>query len=117
MIDLSTVNPLGEGIPKLVMEWEGRKIGFVGLVEESWIDTLGTVDPKFLEYHDFIEIGTKLAAELRVEGCNAVIALTHMRTANDLRLANSAADFDLILACHDHDYIVTAQLNLNSSWE
>ena len=106
VIDLNTGNPLGEGIPRLVMEWEGRKIGFVGLVEESWIDTLGTVDPKFLEYHDFIEIGTKLAAELREEGCDAVIALTHMRTANDLRLANSEADFDLILAGHDHDYDV-----------
>ena len=106
VIDLNTGNPLGDGLPKISIEWEGRKIGFVGLVEEDWIDTLGTVDPKFVEYHDFVEIGTKLAAELREEGCDSVIALTHMRTVNDLRLANSDADFDLILAGHDHDYDV-----------
>merc|ERR1719427_1558000 len=29
-----------------------------------------------------------------------------MRTVNDLKLANSDADFDLILAGHDHDYDV-----------
>ena len=106
VLDLNTGKPLGDGLPKLVMEWEGKKIGFVGLVEESWIDTLGTVDPKFLQYNDFVKVGTEIAAELRNSGCDTVIALTHMRTANDVLLANSEADFDLILGGHDHDYDV-----------
>jgi hypothetical protein len=69
---------------------------------------LGTVDPKYLEYHDFVEVGARLATQLREEGCDcdAVVALTHMRTENDLRLANSEADFDLILAGHDHNHDV-----------
>ena len=54
VIDLNTGKPLGDGLPKISMEWDGRKIGFVGLVEECWIYLLGTVDPKYLEYHDFV---------------------------------------------------------------
>jgi 2',3'-cyclic-nucleotide 2'-phosphodiesterase (5'-nucleotidase family) len=74
------------------MEWNG-------------VDTLGTVDPKLVEYRDFIAVGTAEARRLREEeGCDAVIALTHMRRHNDLKLADSEADFDLILAGHDHDY-------------
>ena len=111
VIDLNSGKPLGDGLPSLVIEWEGKKIGFVGLVEESWIDTLGTVDPKYLEFQDFVEVGKKLATELREENCDAVIALTHMRTNNDIKLAESDADFDLILGGHDHDYsyIVTEE--------
>ena len=45
-----------------------------------------------------------LARELREKGCHLVIALTHMRTANDIRLAESVADVDIILGGHDHVY-------------
>ena len=39
-------------------------------------------------------------------GCpvQAVIALTHMRTPNDIRLAEQVAGLDLILGGHDHVY-------------
>jgi 2',3'-cyclic-nucleotide 2'-phosphodiesterase (5'-nucleotidase family) len=33
-----------------------------------------------------------------------VIALTHMRTPNDIRLAESVPEIDLILGGHDHVY-------------
>jgi 5'-nucleotidase len=38
------------------------------------------------------------------EGCEYVIALTHMRTPNDIRLAESVPEIDLILGGHDHVY-------------
>jgi 2',3'-cyclic-nucleotide 2'-phosphodiesterase (5'-nucleotidase family) len=37
-------------------------------------------------------------------GCEYVIALTHMRTPNDIRLAESVPEIDLILGGHDHVY-------------
>ena len=37
-------------------------------------------------------------------GCHAVIALTHMRTPNDVRLAEEVDEIDLILGGHDHVY-------------
>ena len=40
----------------------------------------------------------------RPQGCDYVIALTHMRTPNDVRLAESVDEIDLVLGGHDHDY-------------
>ena len=39
----------------------------MGLVEEEWIDTLSTIDPEDIIFEDFVEVGNKLAAELREE--------------------------------------------------
>lgn len=36
------------------------------------------------------------------QGCDMVIALTHMRTPNDLKLANNTTGIDIILGGHDH---------------
>ena len=36
------------------------------------------------------------------QGCKIVIALTHMRTPNDIRLAKEVEEIDLILGGHDH---------------
>ncbi len=33
-----------------------------------------------------------------------MIALTHMRMPNDIRLAENVQEIDLILGGHDHDY-------------
>ena len=41
------------------------QVGLVGLVEQEWIDTLATVDPEDIIFHDFVVTGNQLAAELR----------------------------------------------------
>jgi 2',3'-cyclic-nucleotide 2'-phosphodiesterase (5'-nucleotidase family) len=55
-------------------------------------------------FTDYVEAGTMLARELKSKGCHCVIALTHMRTPNDVRLAENVAEIDLILGGHDHVY-------------
>lgn len=43
-----------------------------------------------------------------------MIALTHMRWPNDIRLAENTTEIDLILGGHDHDFDVkkvTSKLN------
>jgi 5'-nucleotidase len=50
-----------------------------GLVEEEWLCTLGTVEPSQLEYSDFVTVGRLLGKQLREQGAEVVIALTHMR--------------------------------------
>lgn len=37
-----------------------------------------------------------------IQGCKIVVALTHMRTPNDIRLAKEVDEIDLILGGHDH---------------
>ncbi|XP_071092097.1 mannosylglucosyl-3-phosphoglycerate phosphatase-like [Haliotis cracherodii] len=94
---------LGEIAHSLV--WNDIKIGFVGLVEEEWIETLATLDPEDVTYLDFVTEGQRLTSLLKKEqGCDMVIALTHMRWPNDRRLAESVPDIDIILGGHDHDY-------------
>lgn len=41
-----------------------------------------------------------------LQGCDYVIALTHMRTPNDVKLAENCNNIDLILGGHDHVYEV-----------
>ncbi|XP_060517540.1 trifunctional nucleotide phosphoesterase protein YfkN isoform X2 [Cylas formicarius] len=104
VLDNETGRPLGEGRITQVMHWAGHRIGLVGLVEKEWLDTLATVNPDEVTFLDFVEAGQKLAAQLKQEGCDYVIALTHMRTPNDLKLAEHCDEIDLILGGHDHVY-------------
>lgn len=50
-------------------------------------------------------MGERLAAELREKhGCDAVVAVTHMRMPND-RIAAQIKGVDLVLGGHDHAYV------------
>lgn len=83
-----------------------------------------TVEPKNITYTDYVECGRLrkfltnsticytfhkfaifhlVARNLKdIEGCKFVIALTHMRMPNDIRLAKEVEEIDLILGGHDH---------------
>ena len=41
---------------------------------------------------------------LITQGCDLVVAVTHMRWHNDRRLAEEVPEINLILGGHDHDY-------------
>lgn len=84
----------------MMIEWEGIKIGIVGLIEEEWIDTL-TIDDA-LDYTDFVVAGHDFAQRMKDEGAEVLIALTHMRLQNDQLLAAKCPEYDLILGGHDH---------------
>nr|CAD7195994.1 unnamed protein product [Timema douglasi] len=104
VIDQETGRPLGDGRITHVVDWSGKRIGLIGLVEQEWLDTLATINPDEVTFLDYIEVGRKLGAQLKEEGCDYVIALTHMRTPNDIRLAENVNEIDLILGGHDHVY-------------
>ncbi|XP_029639791.1 5'-nucleotidase isoform X1 [Octopus sinensis] len=102
--DNITEKPLANGALSYMLEWNGKKIGLIGLVEKEWIATLGTLDPEDVTFQDFVAVGSKIGKELKDDGADIVIALTHMRWPNDERLAEEAEHIDLILGGHDHDY-------------
>uniref|UniRef100_F6SKP5 5'-Nucleotidase C-terminal domain-containing protein n=3 Tax=Ciona intestinalis TaxID=7719 RepID=F6SKP5_CIOIN len=105
VIDKLTQQNLGGGMTKhIIKRNNGLKIGLLGLVEEEWLDTLATVNREDLEFQDYVERGREVAAELRADGADLVIALTHMRWPNDIRLARMVPDIDIILGGHDHEY-------------
>lgn len=90
---------------KVIVDWDGVKVGFMGIVEEEWIATLN-VDTSQILYKDFVEEGIRLAKELRDEGAELIVAVTHMRLPNDQLFAQSVEGVDLILGGHDHFYHV-----------
>ncbi|EMD00786.1 hypothetical protein BAUCODRAFT_135561 [Baudoinia panamericana UAMH 10762] len=83
----------------------GIKVGVAGLVEREWLDTINSLPPDLI----FIEpevCARELAAQLRREGAEMVVLLTHQREPNDGRLARDLAPglVDIILSGHDHFY-------------
>eukprot|EP01103_Thecamoeba_quadrilineata_P000643 TRINITY_DN10556_c0_g1_i1.p1 TRINITY_DN10556_c0_g1~~TRINITY_DN10556_c0_g1_i1.p1 ORF type:complete len:529 (+),score=99.65 TRINITY_DN10556_c0_g1_i1:24-1610(+) len=105
---LSNVNDKKTGKPlmgkdRLLIDWEGVKVGIIGLIEREWIETL-SMDTSHFDYKDFIETGDKIAKELRNEGAQIIVALTHMRVPNDQSLGKATKEIDLILGGHDHHY-------------
>ncbi|XP_065570879.1 mannosylglucosyl-3-phosphoglycerate phosphatase-like isoform X2 [Artemia franciscana] len=103
VVDCETGKPLADGEIYHVIKWGDRKIGLIGLVEHEWLDTLSTINPDQVIFSDYIQIAKELSTQLKTtQGCDFVIALTHMRTPNDLRLAEANTGVDLILGGHDH---------------
>jgi len=94
---------LAQGRDAVMLEHGGWKIGLMGLIEEEWLLTLSTIEREEVDYYDFVGVARDLNKRLRKEGADIVIALTHMRTPNDMRLANEVPEIDLILGGHDHD--------------
>lgn len=102
VVDNETGRPLGGGKITHIIVHNDIRVGLIGLVEKEWLDTLPTIDPKEVTYIDYAKAGNQLADELLNEGCEVIIALTHMRTPNDIRLAENCPKIDLILGGHDH---------------
>lgn len=111
--DKFTSEPLGHGNIKNIITWNNVKIGFMGLVEEDWLDTLGTINRSNLNYIDYVKVANQLCTELKAEGAEFIIAMTHMKWTNDMRLAQSTKGIDLVLGGHDHDYGIK---KVNETW-
>ncbi|KAI8062232.1 Metallo-dependent phosphatase-like protein [Gongronella butleri] len=99
-----------------VLEHNGLRIGVIGLVEKEWIITIPSF-PSDLIYHDFVTVGKELATLLRdpqgPHKCDLVIALTHMRVPNDVKLAQECIDdIDLVLGGHDHFFYVSRAIDI-----
>ena len=102
--DNETGRQLADGLVSHVLDWGGRRVGLLGLVEREWLDTIATINSDQVEYEDYVTSARRLARELKDDGCEVVIALTHMRTPNDIRLAENVEEVDIILGGHDHVY-------------
>jgi 5'-nucleotidase len=103
---------LGEGISiaglrKTIMleSSTGVKIGVIGLVEREWLDTINSLPPG-LVYTSATEAAKKWVPLLREQGAEIVVAVSHMREPNDLKLAMNSPQglIDIVLGGHDHYY-------------
>jgi 5'-nucleotidase len=90
------------------------RVGIIGLAEEDWLSTVPQLPP--VTFLNFVDEGRRLAKFLReTEGCSLIIALTHMRLENDIVLADSVPEIDLVLGGHDHFYRIYPTLATDTS--
>ncbi|KAJ5374449.1 5'-Nucleotidase/apyrase [Penicillium concentricum] len=103
---------LGEDTPiadcgktRMLTSSNGLKIGVLGLGEREWLGTINSLPPDLI-YKSASETARVLAKQLRDEGADLVVAVTHQREPNDYKLANNLSPdlVDIILGGHDHYY-------------
>lgn len=100
LANASTGAPPAGAKPWVIEERGGMKVGIMGLAGD-WLDA--TSAGPGVKYEDFVAAGRRTAKQLKSEGADVVIALTHMFMADDEKLAREVPEIDLILGGHDHD--------------
>jgi 2',3'-cyclic-nucleotide 2'-phosphodiesterase (5'-nucleotidase family) len=81
-----------------LVESGGIRIGIFGV-------TIPTDGVQYADFADPVETARTLTAELRGQGAEVVVGLTHLKAADDRRLLETLGDAgpDLILGGHDHE--------------
>lgn len=96
--------PLGNCQKTAMVVWNNIKIGLIGLAEREWLPTVYQL-PANIVYKSASATALELIPELKKQGANLIIALTHQREPNDEKLAEKTHGLiDIILAGHDHFY-------------
>lgn len=103
--DLGDEVPLGNAKKTHMMTTSnGIKVGLIGLGEREWLETINSLPPR-LEYRSATAVAKELVPQLRADGAEIVICLSHMREPNDNKLAAQTEGLiDIILGGHDHFY-------------
>lgn len=97
--------PLGNCKKTAMVDVNGVKVGLIGLVEREWLATVNVLPPNLI-FRPAAATAAELVPALKAAGADVVVALTHQREPNDVRLAQECGPglIDLILAGHDHFY-------------
>jgi 2',3'-cyclic-nucleotide 2'-phosphodiesterase (5'-nucleotidase family) len=87
----------------VIRDIAGFKFGFFGLLTPETVSLASpSKDTKFLPY---LDTATKMVKELKDQGAEVIVALTHLTIAEDREMAKRVRGIDLILGGHDHDPI------------
>jgi 5'-nucleotidase len=83
-----------------LVAWPGSngiiKVGLLA-VSSNWLAGCSQLKNNELTYEDYIESASKEAKELKNNGADYVIAITHSRLMEDFQLTSSVPEIDLLL--------------------
>jgi 5''-nucleotidase/2'',3''-cyclic phosphodiesterase and related esterases len=90
--------------PSAMLDVSGVKVGVFGLMTPDLARISSpaagtTVDP------DLGGVAGRMAGDLRAQGADLVIAVTHTGSEDDIALARAVSGIDLIVGGHDHIYL------------
>ncbi|MEK1893144.1 MAG: 5'-nucleotidase C-terminal domain-containing protein [Rhizobium sp.] len=95
---------LGDRIkPSLVLDVGGQKIGIVGAVTND-TEELSSPGPKVMIADD-VQTITAAVEDLKKEGVNKIIALTHVGYPRDLAAIAKIPDVDVVVGGHSHSLL------------
>ncbi len=102
--DLAVEGTVLDGLcePWLIRDYDGLRVGFFSLMTENlpFVTSAGDVT---LSGHNF-DVALASIRELRANGAQLIVALTHIGIEEDLRLAREIPGIDVIFGGHSHDY-------------
>lgn len=104
VLEKSTNKPLKNTITSDILTIEDVKIGIAGL-------TLPTPKKDFLEITPPLEEAGYIIKELKKQGADILIFITHQSFADDEYLAKSYPEIDLIIGGHEHENIYVRRGN------
>ena len=87
---------------KRLFEWNGVRVGLIGLAGD-WLNSTKGADK--LKILDPITSAKGLVKDLKAKGADIIIALTHMDIGEDRALAKAVPEIALILGGHEHHHI------------
>lgn len=90
-----------------IIEVEGVKIGFFGIVTNE-TPIVSSTENSVL-FCPLKHTAKRMCKELKEQGADVIVALTHLFISEDLHLAEEVPEIDIILGGHDHDPIVWYQ--------
>lgn len=88
---------------KIIVNVDGIKVGFFGLVTVETPQLSSTENQVCFTPIAFT--AKKMVEELKSEGADVIVALTHLLFEEDRMLAKEVPEIDVILGGHDHDPI------------
>jgi 5'-nucleotidase len=105
VIDKKTGQPFGGVPPYVIREFDGVKIGIIGLVlPETKTTSRPGADVEFLNP---CETANRLIPEIHSKGAQVVVALTHLSMREDKEVAR-CSDVDVIIGGHEHTLLESA---------
>lgn len=97
-----------------IFEQNGLKIGVFGVMVPMATEKMKTAFAWAYRWKSPIPVAIEVAKELKSK-CDLVIALTHIGNREDIELAESTTDIDLILGGHSHT-VLQNPAKVNQTW-
>lgn len=92
--------------PWIIRDYDGLKVGFFSIMTEAFPYVTSGNDVEVTGTN--LETAHRAVRELRTNGANLVVALTHVGLSRDMEIAREVPGIDVIFGGHSHDY--TAKL-------
>jgi 5'-nucleotidase len=103
--DTATGKPIGGAATHLIRQYGALKVGYLGLLLSG--DEISKDRLVGVKIEDPVTAAARLIPQLKKEGAQAIVVLSHLDYTDDRRLAERFPQIDVIIGGHEHFPITT----------